>query len=453
MRKLFVLGVLCVSGSLILKAQNPVLQAYISEGINSNLALKQRQLDYTRSLSALREARGLFFPDISLNARYTVAKGGRVIDFPVGDLLNPVYSTLNLLTGSEQFPQIANEQFYFYRPTEQETKVSLVQPIFNSDLLYNYRIKEDYAEISRVDVNRYKRELIKEITTAWYSYQKAYQLVRLADTTLGLVKENLRVSRSLFENDKVTIDEVYRSEAEQSRVEVQQAETKKMLEASKAYFNFLLNRPLDSGIDLVREEPEPFLASLNDAQEAALRGREELNQLKTYQQLNRNMVRLQRGKNIPGLFGVVDYGFQGEQYRFTGDDDFMLASVVLKWDLFQGNSNHEKVRQTQIEGRKLEQAYDQAEQQIRLEVINNYYALLSAYESVQSAKTQEQSAAKAYRLISRKYSEGQSTLLELMDARTSMTGASANNIIAQNEYFIRKAEFEYAVGSVQIQEY
>ena len=80
-------------------AQNPVLQEYITEGLQSNQGLKQVKLDYAANLSALKEARGLFFPDLSLNARYTVADGGRTIEFPVGDMLNPVYSTLNVLTG------------------------------------------------------------------------------------------------------------------------------------------------------------------------------------------------------------------------------------------------------------------------------------------------------------------------------------------------------------------
>ena len=118
-------------------AQNPLLDAYIREGLESNQGLKLKQLDYTSDLAALKEAQGMFLPDISLSARYTVARGGRIIDFPVGDLLNPVYSTLNMLTASEMFPQIENESFPFYRPTEQETKVSLVQPIFSTDLIQN----------------------------------------------------------------------------------------------------------------------------------------------------------------------------------------------------------------------------------------------------------------------------------------------------------------------------
>ncbi len=107
-------------------SQESILESYIHEGFANNLALKQKQLNYNRSLQVLNQAKALFFPDLGFSARFTVADGGRSIDFPIGDLLNPVYSTLNQLTHSQQFPQVENQQVYFIRPTEQETKFSLL---------------------------------------------------------------------------------------------------------------------------------------------------------------------------------------------------------------------------------------------------------------------------------------------------------------------------------------
>ena len=445
-RFLAILSLVSLSGFTI-QGQNSTLEKYISEGLQSNRALKQRQLDYAAQLSALKEAKGLFFPGLSLNARYTVAEGGRQIDFPVGDMMNPVYSTLNILTSSMLFPQIENQSFSFYRPSEHETKVSLVQPIFNTEIIQNYRIQQNHAEIAKIGVDRYERELIKEITKAYYGYLKAHNLVELADTSLSLVRENLRVSQRLFDNDKVTKDAVYRSESEMSKVEVQQARANNMLQASLAYFNFLLNRSLDTSIEHASEEPQPPTVSLDDASLMAIQKRDELRQIEQYQQLNQHVTKLYRGNNYPGLFGVVDYGFQGEKYSFTQDDDFLLASLVMKWNLFQGNANHQKVQQSKIEGEKLGQLYSETEQQIKLEVINHYYSLQAAYKSVQSAGKQTQSAIRAYDLIDRKYSEGQSSLLELIDARTSLTSAAANLIISQSEYFISLADFEYATGA------
>lgn len=447
MRRFWAIIWVCCFSTGIAYAQNPILEEYIRIGLQSNQALKQKQLDYARSLSVLKGAKGMFLPDVSLNARYTVAQGGRNIEFPVGDLLNPVYSTLNLLTQSELFPTIENEEFPFFRPKEHETKVSIVQPIFSSEIIQNHKIQKQYVEIYRIDMDRYKRELIKEITQAYYGYQKAYNLVGLADTAFNLVKENLRVSQRLFDNDKVTIDAVYRSDSELSKVEVQRAQANNFLETSKAYFNFLLNRPLNATIELKGGVLLPMEVSLEEASLLALSNRDELKQIEQYRQLNQHLNGLHRGKNIPGLFGVVDYGFQGEEYSFTGEDDFIMASVVMKWNLFHGSVNHQKVQQSKIDGEKLRELYEETQQQIRLEVINHFFSLKAAYESVQSAKKQAHSAQRAYELISRKYSEGQSPLLELIDARTSLTNAEANAIIAQSEYFIRQADFEYAIGA------
>jgi len=446
MRFLLSATLFLVPGALLF-GQNQILEEYISEGLLSNQGLKQKQLDYSSNLSALKEAKGLFLPDLSLNARYTVASGGRTIEFPVGDLLNPIYSTLNMLTESETFPEIENQEFPFLRPTEQVTKLTLVQPIFNSEIIANYRIRKQYTEIARIDVDRYKRELIREISKAYYEHQKASNLVRLADTTLSLVTENLRVSQRLYENDKVTIDAVYRSESELSKVEVQRAQANNFLEASRSYFNFLLNRPLETRIELLSMTPVPPVVGLDEASMLAVENRNELLQIEQYQQLNVHVTDLHRGKNIPGLFGMVDYGFEGAQYSFTSEDDFVMASLVLKWNLFQGSTNRQKVHQSRIDGEKLDELYSETQQKIRLEVINYYYALQAAYESVQSAQKQTRSAQRAYELINRKYSEGQSSLLELIDARSSLTSAVANSIIAGSDFFSSLADFEFAMGT------
>ena len=71
------------------------LDNYIQTGLKSNEVIKQHNFDINKSMYALQEARSLFYPTVSLNANYTKADGGRTIDIPIGDMLNPVYSTLN----------------------------------------------------------------------------------------------------------------------------------------------------------------------------------------------------------------------------------------------------------------------------------------------------------------------------------------------------------------------
>src|SRR5689334_19889961 len=108
-----ILSLTFLLASLATFAQGPILENYIQEGLKNNLQLKQEQLNYERSLENLAQARALFLPYVGANATYQFADGGRKISIPVGDLMNPVYSTLNQITGTNKFPQIANSNTNF----------------------------------------------------------------------------------------------------------------------------------------------------------------------------------------------------------------------------------------------------------------------------------------------------------------------------------------------------
>lgn len=439
-------------------AQDTILDTYVRMGLESNLALRQKQLSYEKDLEALNEARGMFFPNISLNARYTVASGGRTIDFPIGDLMNPVYSTLNALTANlppdQQFPdtQVENEQFYFYRPTEQETKLSLTQPIFNRQIHFNYKMKQDFARAGYLDVSIYKRELKAEIKKAYYRFLQTHYVRQLLNQTLELVQENVRVNESLYRNDKVTIDVVDRSKAEYSKVEQQIADAEKNNRVSAAYLNFLLNRPLTDEI-VVWEDPniQPQEVNMDEMLSSALENRQEFDLMDAYLDATENMLKLNKSNKIPSVIAAVDYGIQGETYEIDSKADFFLGSLVLKWDLFTGSSNNAKIRQAELESRILEEQKSELKSQVNLEVISAYYDLLAAEKSISSARQQCQSTESAFKLINKKYNQGQATLIEFLDARNSMTNAEENLIITLADYLVKYAELERVSGKLNVE--
>ena len=67
------------------------LDEYIRLGLDSNLALHQRNFDLSRSQLDLKRARSLFYPQAGFSSQYTLANGGRSQEIPIGDLLNGVY--------------------------------------------------------------------------------------------------------------------------------------------------------------------------------------------------------------------------------------------------------------------------------------------------------------------------------------------------------------------------
>jgi outer membrane protein TolC len=66
-----------------------VIDGYVREGLKSNLALRAQSLEVERADAALDAARARYFPEAAFSARYTRAEGGRTIELPLGDALNP----------------------------------------------------------------------------------------------------------------------------------------------------------------------------------------------------------------------------------------------------------------------------------------------------------------------------------------------------------------------------
>lgn len=76
-----------VLSSSILKAQNAsILESYIEQGIKNNQQLLQEALAVEKSKSEIAEANGMFMPSVDFLSTYTIANGGRSIQFPVGDI-------------------------------------------------------------------------------------------------------------------------------------------------------------------------------------------------------------------------------------------------------------------------------------------------------------------------------------------------------------------------------
>lgn len=438
-------------------AQSTALDQYVQQALENNLALQQKGYSYQKSLAALKEAKQMFLPRLSLEARYSLARGGRAFELPVGDLVNPAYENLNLLNGVAQsaspdyptipaYPTIPNESVNFLRESEQETKVRVAMPVFNTAILANHRIKQHLTEVEKSSVDIYQRELTKEVKTAYYNFAKASVALTIYENALDLTRENLRTTESLQRNHKATIDVVYQAQAEVEKVQQQLAEAIKNKKVAQAYFNFLLNRDYESEITIDPATTLPIATlNLENVQHQAAQNREELQQLNHYLSVADDQVSLHKGSRLPQLNVVVDYGIQGTKYEINRDADFVMGSAVMSWNLFDAPTSA-KVQQSKIAKLELEKQKEEVQRQIGLQVVQSYYAIEAARAQIEQAKAEKEAAEKAYLLVDKKFRQGQANLVELTNARTQWTNAQESEVIAQYDYLIRQTELARAVA-------
>lgn len=430
-------------------AAQQVLDKYIQHGIDSNLALRQKNFDLDKARLDLKRAQSLFYPQANFSSQYTLATGGRTQDIPIGDLLNEVYSTLNQLTASNKFPQVNNQNIQFLPNDFHDTRVEMSVPIINRQIKYNREIREELIISQQADADAYKRELVKTIKDAYYKYLQSGKAVDVFNNALALVNENLRVSEKMVNNNVATKEIVLRAKAQVSQVQTSLTEARNNRQNAVAYFNFLLNKPLTDAVETDSLVFELLNVSITPVNEVPGR-REELTRLRSLQKVSNTNLKLNRSYWMPVVNGFYQVGFQGFGFKFNNDQFYQVGGLQLQWPLFRANDNKYKIRQAQIDSDALATKYKEVEQQLSLQVQTSYNNYRSAVQSLQSVSDEMQSAAETYRLTERRFREGQALQIELIDARTQLTNSQLKLSLAQLAVLTRSTELEYATASYKL---
>lgn len=409
--------------SAVASAQE-VLNTYIDTAFKNNIVLQQKNVSLEKAQYALKTAKGLFLPTVAFQGAYQTADGGRNIPLPLGDLMNPVYSTLNQITGSNNFPVLENQTINFLPKNFHDAKLRTTVPIINTDIIYNKRIAQQQLVLKEYEVQIYKRDLVKEIKIAYYNYLSALAAVDIYKSGLALAKEGLRVNEKLLENGKGLPAYVLRSQSEVESVNATLLDAEQKVTNARLYFNFLLNRDANEAIITITNDKselakvEGLLAGLNISSQ-----REELKALGQVESINRNVQKMNSQFAVPKLGAFLDVGTQSEGFHFNSNTRYYMLGLQLEIPIFSGNRNSNKQKESSLDLRNAELNSNLVAQQLTLSAKVSQNNLRSAYQTYQSSQKQFEAASTYLRLIDRGYLAGANSFVETIDARNQFTSS------------------------------
>lgn len=417
-----------------------LLDGYVNEALNANLAIAQQNAALRRATQSVREANGRFLPSVGVNARYSEFSG--VVN--IGDFINPAYAALNQLIGQERFPTNIAATL----PFRQETKLELNMPLFN-DALFGARAAAR-AQRDLVGSGRHAamRQLAADVQQAWLGYATTVRAVETLEATLPVLDENVRVSERLIQNGQATPDVLLRARAERSELLQQLEETRRQRESARRGFNLLRNAPDDAPVTLASDSTLTDLATLDreTVLARALQRREELAQTGSLIEIARAQERVASSAFLPNLSLGASYGVQGDAYRFDRNNDVGLASLVLGWNLFNGTQDAARREQARASRTEAEYRRREAERAVRRDVLNAWDAVQAARSNLVTADDRYASAQRAFSLVQRRYAEGLATQIEFLSARSAFTGAALNQVITRFSFATRVVDLERAAA-------
>jgi outer membrane protein TolC len=411
-----------------------VARSLVDEALAANLGLDQAESNVDQRLAILDQARAEYLPQIDLQLRYSEANGGRTIEVPALGL-----------------------DFRFLREREQDSYVRLVQPIYDPRIAAQKRGAAYTWEASRHGLEAYRLRLARDVRQAYYRWLTARESIGVLEATAELAQENERVNDSLYRNGKVTRDLRLSAEAEHLEITQQILRARAGEDLARRYLNLLCNAPLDRAPEapVVSDADLPRMAAgMPAARGVALEARAvdrraELRELDSGIAAAGEAESAARAAFKPQLAFAVDAGTQGEEWDYSVEDSYVLASVIVRFNLFNGGGDRAAIREARARSAGLTAGRELAEQQIRIEVQQAITDLELAEASLETAARRVEAADAAYAIVARKRDLGQVSSAEYLDAQRALTQARLNGNVTRFQAFGALAEVEYAIGGME----
>ena len=421
------------------RAQN--FDALVQMTWDNNEQLKAEHFKLKFAEATLQEAKAMFGPTAMIGAQYTLATGGRNIDFPIGDLLNPVYSTMNQLTGSQAFPQVENQTIDFLPNNFLDTKLRIQQPIYYPDLKINRQLQSKKIDLKQLEIKAYKRRLSKEIMSAYLQWQMSTKAIIIYQDAKKLLLEAERVTNVLFKNGKTLPSSLNRIKSELAKMDAKIIGAKNDEQNAWDLVTFLLNNP-----DITRDQVSVALSELPIV--FPERGtREELEQMKIGIEMRHLAVKKENQFYYPKLGAQLDVGSQDYKFKWN---PYALLSFNLEWSIYDHKRHKSKKNQALalIEAQKREQKYVQSQFDLQARIARNN--LKAANAQAITYQPRIESAKKTYQEVLKKYRMGVTNYLEILDAQTQITQNKIAYTIARYNAWLKWAELQYVTANYTI---
>jgi len=370
MKRILFLLFLSVLSFEIGYSQN-VLQTYVEEGVSNNLNTQQLTANYEKVVWGLKEAKRLYAPNVDFVASYE-----RLFRKPYDidrETNNPALSGLLDFINTLDNSYIDDGKLYYPAWNSYNAGIQLTQTIYNRELAYNKQMKDAGRRSAQAQLEDFKTELEAEIQSAYYFYLQTHFVKECVSQSLGLTKKNLQGIENLIAQQKITKEVLYKARTNVSNREAQLRNAENEESKARNYFNFLLNRPLDSEIEIDAAYIYNQSVKYQLKQESTRNQNNEyrlsnIRYIIDYTTAQQNMI---KANALPKIQFGAFAGYRGASLDFGQERKYIgQIQISLKWNLFNSGVNKAKSRQAafQLDGLKLQ--YEQQQNQLALSEIN-----------------------------------------------------------------------------------
>ncbi|MGE5248023.1 MAG: TolC family protein [Verrucomicrobiota bacterium] len=410
----------------------------VARAFGGSPSLAAAGLDYAAGAQATREARGNFFPGLSLEHRFVRT-----------DLPAEAFS-LKLNQGKltqEDFQDVNN----FNNPALRNdfiTAFRLEQPIFVPGVYLGYKMARAEEEAKKLDYSRVKEETVYRVLAAYLDVLTAKEYVAVADQELSDSREHQRLAEAAESAGTGLSSDVLRAKVSVAAAEAGKVTAENRLELAQRALGLAMGQADAHPVDVSGPPPEfPDPGTLEMLQAAAA-DRADLRAVSMRVENAGNAETLRKAEYLPtvGLQGA--YQLDAENGPLEVDHRSWSLGVGLKWNLFDGLRREAGVSKAALERRRAEQYYRAEKDQAAFQVTQAYLGIREAQRREEISRAAVVAAQEGARQIQARYENHLGRMIDVLDAQAALHQARADAVKAENDLLQARARLMYVSGTL-----
>jgi outer membrane protein len=419
-------------------AQDPLsLREAVHLAIRENKAIAGATAGLRASASRVAQARTGKLPKINYSESFTRSD-------------NPVFVFSSLLTqhqfGAENFAIGPLNRPDFLNNFQSQLTVD--QPIYDAGQTRNAVKSAGLAkEMTEEEQRRIQMEVISGTARAYYDAVLAAENLKSAEQAVRSAEADLKRAEAVRAAGMSTDVDVLSIRVHLAAVTEQGIDRAADVEIAKAALNDALGLPLDTPHTLTTPLAALVLPDL------ALAGNEFLASIGRPEARQAHVATLMAQTQVDGardaMLPQVSFrgAFEADRQRFIDRGGVnWLASVGLRWNLFNGSADKARIAETVDLLKRADADERRTDSAVRLQVRRAYAALKAAQQRIQVAQAAVAQAEESLRITQNRYEAGMNNVTDLLRTETAVLESRTRYLAAIHDQRVAATLLELAAG-------
>ncbi|MGA7342308.1 MAG: TolC family protein [Terracidiphilus sp.] len=277
------------------------------------------------------------------------------------------------------------------------------------------------AAQSAAELEIARRGLVAGVTGLFYESLAADRKLLVAEQARQEAADFTRLTNQREQAREAAHADVVKAQLEEQQRDRDQEDARVAAEKARLELGVLLFADPRTPFTLSAPQPAPALASREDVEQAAARNNPELKSALAALNVSNAEVLAARAAYLPDLEMNVTYGIDAPQIAANGPDKVRnlgySASVTLDVPVWDWLASEHKVKQSEIRRSSVQAALNATERRLIAGLDEAYSEAQAARDQLASLDLSAVTAAESLRLTKLRYTGGEATVLEVVDAQ------------------------------------